>query len=39
MSITSDEVNFLVYRYLQENGFLHNKRNLGEEICSYFVFS
>lgn len=24
MSITSDEVNFLVYRYLQENGFSHS---------------
>ncbi|KAL4085644.1 hypothetical protein PRIC1_014980 [Phytophthora ramorum] len=24
MAITSDEVNFLVYRYLQESGFLHS---------------
>ena len=24
MSITSDEVNFLVYRYLQESGFTHS---------------
>ena len=24
MSITSDEVNFLVYRYLQESGFVHS---------------
>ena len=24
MSISSDEVNYLVYRYLQENGFAHS---------------
>lgn len=24
MSITSDELNFLVYRYLQESGFVHS---------------
>ena len=24
MSISSDEVNYLVYRYLQENGFSHS---------------
>ena len=24
MSITSDEVNYLIYRYLQENGFSHS---------------
>ena len=23
MSVSSDEVNFLVYRYLQESGFVH----------------
>ena len=24
MAISSDEVNFLVYRYLQESGFVHS---------------
>ena len=24
MSISSDEVNYLIYRYLQENGFSHS---------------
>ncbi|EPZ35310.1 hypothetical protein O9G_000706 [Rozella allomycis CSF55] len=30
-SITSDEVNFLVYRYLQESGFLHSSFSLAHE--------
>ena len=25
ITITSDEVNFLVYRYLQESGFVHSR--------------
>ena len=31
MSITSDEVNFLVYRYLQESGFSHTAFTFGYE--------
>ncbi|KNC71400.1 hypothetical protein SARC_16062, partial [Sphaeroforma arctica JP610] len=35
MSITSNEVNFLVYRYLQESGFIHSAFCFGHES---FVF-
>ncbi|KAI8770711.1 F-box/WD repeat-containing protein TBL1XR1-B, partial [Biomphalaria glabrata] len=31
MSFSSDEVNFLVYRYLQESGFLHSAYTFGIE--------
>ena len=31
MSIMSDEVNFLVYRYLQESGYLHSAFSFGHE--------
>ncbi|PIK62716.1 putative F-box-like/WD repeat-containing protein TBL1XR1 [Apostichopus japonicus] len=31
MSISSDEVNFLVYRYLQESGFTHSAFTFGIE--------
>ncbi|KAG8524565.1 F-box-like/WD repeat-containing protein TBL1X [Galemys pyrenaicus] len=31
MSVTSDEVNFLVYRYLQESGFSHSAFTFGIE--------
>eukprot|EP00899_Mesostigma_viride_P001787 jgi/Mesvir1/11609/Mv00018-RA.1 len=31
MSITSEEVNFLVYRYLQESGFTHSAFSFGYE--------
>ncbi|TMS09509.1 F-box-like/WD repeat-containing protein TBL1XR1 [Larimichthys crocea] len=31
MSISSDEVNFLVYRYLQESGFSHSAFTFGIE--------
>ncbi|XP_011434775.1 F-box-like/WD repeat-containing protein TBL1XR1 [Crassostrea angulata] len=31
MSFTSDEVNFLVYRYLQESGFVHSAYTFGIE--------
>eukprot|EP00238_Polyblepharides_amylifera_P000429 CAMPEP_0196572704 /NCGR_PEP_ID=MMETSP1081-20130531/2698_1 /TAXON_ID=36882 /ORGANISM="Pyramimonas amylifera, Strain CCMP720" /LENGTH=488 /DNA_ID=CAMNT_0041890107 /DNA_START=606 /DNA_END=2069 /DNA_ORIENTATION=+ len=31
MSITSDQLNFLVYRYLQESGFLHSAFTFGYE--------
>ena len=31
MSITSDEVNFLVYRYLLESGFQHSAFTFGLE--------
>jgi len=31
MSISSDEVNFLVYRYLQESGFHHAAFTFGYE--------
>ena len=31
MSITSDEVNYLVYRYLQESGFIHSSFAFGHE--------
>lgn len=31
MSITSDEVNFLVYRYLLESGFQHSAFTFGQE--------
>lgn len=31
MSISSDEVNFLVYRYLQESGFQHSAYTFGIE--------
>jgi len=31
MSFTSDEVNFLVYRYLQESGFQHSAHTFGLE--------
>ena len=33
MSISSDEVNFLVYRYLQESGFSHTAFTFGYERC------
>ena len=31
MSITSDELNFLVYRYLHESGFRHSAFTFGAE--------
>ena len=31
MSFSSDEVNFLVYRYLQESGFVHSAFAFGAE--------
>ena len=31
MSISSDEVNYLVYRYLQESGFTHAAYTFGYE--------
>lgn len=31
MSISSDEVNYLIYRYLQENGFTHSAFTFGYE--------
>lgn len=31
MSISSDEVNYLVYRYLQEAGFKHSSFTFGNE--------
>jgi transducin (beta)-like 1 len=31
MSFSSDEVNFLVYRYLQESGFQHSAYTFGIE--------
>mmetsp|Transcript_13257 Transcript_13257/g.22832 ORF Transcript_13257/g.22832 Transcript_13257/m.22832 type:complete len:513 (+) Transcript_13257:98-1636(+) len=31
MSITSDEINYLVYRYLQESGFLHSAFTFSHE--------
>ena len=31
MSFSSDEVNFLVYRYLQESGFTHSAYTFGIE--------
>ena len=31
MSISSDEVNYLVYRYLQESGFTHSAYTFGYE--------
>ena len=31
MSFSSDEVNFLVYRYLQESGFDHSAFTFGAE--------
>lgn len=31
MSLTSDEVNLLVYRYLQESGFIHSAFSFGNE--------
>eukprot|EP00951_Prasinocladus_malaysianus_P001653 scaffold11618_cov45-Prasinocladus_malaysianus.AAC.1 len=31
MSITSDEINFLVFRYLQESGFSHSAFTFGYE--------
>ena len=31
MSFSSDEVNFLVYRYLQESGFVHSAFVFGAE--------
>lgn len=31
MSITSDEVNLLVYRYLQESGFVHSAFSFAHE--------
>uniref|UniRef100_A0A061RU95 Transducin (Beta)-like 1 n=1 Tax=Tetraselmis sp. GSL018 TaxID=582737 RepID=A0A061RU95_9CHLO len=31
MSITSDEINFLVFRYLQESGFVHSAFTFGYE--------
>jgi len=35
MSVTSDEVNYLVYRYLQENGFQHAAFTFGYESLVY----
>lgn len=32
-AITSDELNFLVFRYLQESGFTHAAFTLGYEAC------
>ena len=31
MSFSTDEVNFLVYRYLQESGFSHSAYVFGQE--------
>ncbi|KAJ4460103.1 putative transducin family protein / WD-40 repeat family protein [Paratrimastix pyriformis] len=31
MSVSSDELNFLIYRYLQESGFLHSAFTFGNE--------
>ena len=31
MSLTSDQVNFLVYRYLLESGFIHSAFAFGHE--------
>jgi len=31
MSLSSDEVNFLIFRYLQESGFLHTAFTFGHE--------
>jgi transducin (beta)-like 1 len=31
MSFSTDEVNFLVYRYLQESGFCHSAFVFGQE--------
>ena len=31
MAFTSDEVNYLVYRYLQESGFVHSAYTFGLE--------
>jgi hypothetical protein len=31
MAVTSDEVNLLVYRYLQESGFVHSAFSFGHE--------
>ena len=33
MSITSDELNYLVHRYLQESGFTHSAFAFGNEAC------
>lgn len=35
MSFTSDEVNYLVYRYLQESGFQHSAYTFGVESHVY----
>lgn len=32
MSFSSDEVNFLVYRYLQESGFFHSAYTFGKSV-------
>lgn len=39
MSFTSDEVNFLVYRYLQESGFFHSAYTFGKWSLSYLKAS
>lgn len=31
MSVGSDEINFLIYRYLQESGYMHSAYTFGEE--------
>lgn len=31
MAVTSDEINLLVYRYLQESGFVHSAFSFGHE--------
>ena len=31
MSVGSDEINFLIYRYLQESGYLHSAFVFGNE--------
>ena len=31
MSVGSDEINFLIYRYLQESGYLHSAYVFGNE--------
>ena len=33
MSITSDELNYLIHRYLQESGFTHSAFAFGNEAC------
>src|SRR5258707_715054 len=35
MSLTSDEINFLIYRYLRESGFEHSAYAFGHESFVY----